>query len=379
MDRCYVRAVGLCRFARPVAHPPPRCLCGPCCSHIRWWRIVVDEPQLQAGGFLVDKEHIWMSQHRWLLTGTPINATGAAHVPAAPPLPSCIPPPPALPRRLTLPHHPPPPHLCCCAVETLGPSTEFLKLGAWDALYRYYPPVIAHVLKVGGRAAPLPLLEAADPAPLPTIPSPLPTNPPLRPPLQRAMVRFTKRGELDGEPNLVLPPLAENTVEVHEACLGAPSSLHTAPEAARSRHAHLPGHPALPPGTASFPARHAHVSLPLPAQCELTEEDRVRYQQLRRDKRYEFREVLSKIRINPETLGGEPRCNPRCAAPLHNTCTRRGLPFSAAQPTPTRPAALPPYRTPRERSRLGGAPPQAGRQNDEAARHGHRAAPGRLQ
>jgi hypothetical protein len=36
----------------------------------------VDEPQLQAGSFLSPKEHVWFSQHRWLLTGTPINATG---------------------------------------------------------------------------------------------------------------------------------------------------------------------------------------------------------------------------------------------------------------------------------------------------------------
>jgi hypothetical protein len=46
------------------------------CSHIRWWRIIADEPQLQAGGFLADKEHRWFANHKWLLTGTPINATG---------------------------------------------------------------------------------------------------------------------------------------------------------------------------------------------------------------------------------------------------------------------------------------------------------------
>jgi hypothetical protein len=45
-------------------------------SHIRWWRIIVDEPQLNAGGFLADKDHTWFANHRWLLTGTPINATG---------------------------------------------------------------------------------------------------------------------------------------------------------------------------------------------------------------------------------------------------------------------------------------------------------------
>jgi hypothetical protein len=45
-------------------------------SHIRWWRIIVDEPQLNAGGFLADKDHTWFANHRWLLTGTPINANG---------------------------------------------------------------------------------------------------------------------------------------------------------------------------------------------------------------------------------------------------------------------------------------------------------------
>ena len=51
--------------------------------------------------------------------------------------------------------------LCCAvlpAVDSMGPSMEFLKLGSFDALYRHFPPVITHVLKasavppcVGGR------------------------------------------------------------------------------------------------------------------------------------------------------------------------------------------------------------------------------------
>ena len=49
-------------------------------SHIRWWRIIVDEPQLNAGGFLADKDHTWFANHRWLLTGTPINANGGSGV-----------------------------------------------------------------------------------------------------------------------------------------------------------------------------------------------------------------------------------------------------------------------------------------------------------
>ncbi|KAL4447266.1 hypothetical protein ABPG77_007299 [Micractinium sp. CCAP 211/92] len=105
-------------------------------SHLRWWRIVVDEPQLGAGGFLQDKEHVWLSNHRWLLTGTPINH----------------------------------------AVDTMTPSLEFLKLGTFDALYTYFPPVATHVLKT-------------------------------------FMVRYTKAGVLDGEQNLALPPITENLVE----------------------------------------------------------------------------------------------------------------------------------------------------------------------
>ncbi|KAL4443632.1 hypothetical protein ABPG75_011369 [Micractinium tetrahymenae] len=105
-------------------------------SHIRWWRIIVDEPQLGAGGYLQDKEHVWFANHRWLLTGTPINH----------------------------------------AVDTLTPSMDFLKLGNFDALYTYFPPVATHVLKT-------------------------------------FMVRYTKAGMLDGEQNLALPPITENLVE----------------------------------------------------------------------------------------------------------------------------------------------------------------------
>jgi hypothetical protein len=39
--------------------------------------MIVDEPQLNAGGFLGDSKHPWFANHRWLLTGTPVNATGA--------------------------------------------------------------------------------------------------------------------------------------------------------------------------------------------------------------------------------------------------------------------------------------------------------------
>lgn len=43
---------------------------------MRWWRAICDEPQLAAGGFLADREHLLLANHRWLLTGTPTNATG---------------------------------------------------------------------------------------------------------------------------------------------------------------------------------------------------------------------------------------------------------------------------------------------------------------
>lgn len=93
-----------CRLllARPGARcqPPATPACPPCpaqvlttfqnastlhtLSHIYWWRIVADEPQLNAGGFLADRDHPWFAQHRWLLTGTPVNATGARTRPRQP-------------------------------------------------------------------------------------------------------------------------------------------------------------------------------------------------------------------------------------------------------------------------------------------------------
>ena len=47
--------------------------------------------------------------------------------------------------------------LCCAvlpAVDSMGPSMEFLKLGSFDALYRHFPPVVTHVLKVGAMLMP---------------------------------------------------------------------------------------------------------------------------------------------------------------------------------------------------------------------------------
>lgn len=35
-------------------------------------------------------------------------------------------------------------------VETFSPSFEFLRLGAFDATFKFMPAVTTHVLKVGG-------------------------------------------------------------------------------------------------------------------------------------------------------------------------------------------------------------------------------------
>lgn len=48
---------------------------------------------------------------------------------------------------LSAPSRCPPPRP---AVDSLSPSLQFLKLGQFDELYRHFPPVITHVLKVGG-------------------------------------------------------------------------------------------------------------------------------------------------------------------------------------------------------------------------------------
>ncbi|KAL4452380.1 hypothetical protein ABPG75_008042 [Micractinium tetrahymenae] len=111
----------------------------PTLSSIRWWRIIVDEPQLHgSGAFLLDSlPHRWLAQPRWLLTGTPVNQ----------------------------------------AVDTISPSTTFLKLGAWDALYKYFPALSLYVL-------------------------------------QHFMVRYTLKGRVDGVVNLQLPGVTENWLEV---------------------------------------------------------------------------------------------------------------------------------------------------------------------
>lgn len=44
----------------------------------------------------------------------------------------------------------------------------------------------------------------------------LQNRPPLCSVLKRYMVRYTKRGSVDGEPNLILPPLTERTIEVRQ-------------------------------------------------------------------------------------------------------------------------------------------------------------------
>ncbi|KAI7841185.1 hypothetical protein COHA_005151 [Chlorella ohadii] len=129
-------------------------------SSIYWWRVFVDEPQLAAGGFLADK------------ASTPNNAT----------------------------------------VETFGPSFEFLRLGAFDATYRFMPAVTAHVLK-------------------------------------SYLVRYNKAGTLDGEVNLELPDVEEVEVE-----------------------------------------------------CRLTGPDVSYYHQLKTDKRNDFRSLLFRHDINPDSL-----------------------------------------------------------------------------
>ncbi len=127
------------------------------------------------------QDHTWFAKHLWLTTGTPNNAVrGAAalrtHASRRPlracrlcalplnqilvalradlaSLALCL----ALSdaRRVFTPLLPFPPDVSAPqTVETFGPSFEFLRLGAFDATYRFMPAVTAHVLKVcvAGRA-----------------------------------------------------------------------------------------------------------------------------------------------------------------------------------------------------------------------------------
>jgi SNF2 family DNA or RNA helicase len=61
------------------------------------------------------------------------------------------------------------------AVDSLGPSLEFLRLGGFDAAQRFLPPVLGATLRA-------------------------------------TMLRYTKEGKIAGETNLQLPPLIERTV-----------------------------------------------------------------------------------------------------------------------------------------------------------------------
>ena len=72
---------------------------------------VVDEPQLNAGGFLADKDHRWYTRHRLLCTGTPVNGS----------------------------------------VDTASASLEFLRLGGYESGLKFFPPAMTHVLKAGAR------------------------------------------------------------------------------------------------------------------------------------------------------------------------------------------------------------------------------------
>lgn len=50
--------------------------CAPC-SHVRWWRILVDWRR-GAGAFLTDSEHAWFAAHRWVLCGAGAKDTSAS-------------------------------------------------------------------------------------------------------------------------------------------------------------------------------------------------------------------------------------------------------------------------------------------------------------
>lgn len=77
----------------------------PTLPSIFWHRIIVDEAQLNAGSMM--SRGTLFSTHRWIVTGTPCNASP----------------------------------------ESLGPSLDFLRLGGYDTAQRQLPPALATVLR----------------------------------------------------------------------------------------------------------------------------------------------------------------------------------------------------------------------------------------
>lgn len=121
------------------------------------------------------------------------------------------------------------------------------------------------------------------------------------------MVRYTKAGVLDGEQNLALPPITENLVEVRRQALGW-----------RGANGHgCIQHVALTAGTSSRPPSHGAPlpaagthgpssprTPPQPSQCELNDDDDYYYRSLQREQKQSFAQVIARLRIEMDMLGG---------------------------------------------------------------------------
>jgi SNF2 family DNA or RNA helicase len=137
---------------------------------------------------------------------------------------------------------------------------QFLGMGQFDMLFHHYPPVITHVLK-------------------------------------RYMVRYTKRGSVDGEPNLILPPLTERVIECtlsdddatyyHQLKVGG--NIMKPSLAACCCCAALPPSQSGPHGFQCCAGPWLNTMLPQTEQ------------------RLAYRNILEKLHINPDLLGdGDP-------------------------------------------------------------------------
>ena len=122
------------------------------------------------------------------------------------------------------------------------------------------------------------------------------------------MVRYTKRGSVDGEPNLILPPLSERVIQVRRSgplltLLALPTwlafwgTLHL--------HARSGAMPAGLRHGCKRPQHSCHVPRPMASmQCTLCEEDERMYHQLKTEQRLAYRNILDRLSIDPDLLGG---------------------------------------------------------------------------
>lgn len=152
------------------------------------------------------------------------------------------------------------------------------------------------------------------------------------------MVRYTKAGMLEGEQNLALPPITENLVEVRPVAAQLIGCWQPMWRATR--------HPArvmamllttavacsAGAGSAAFqPCRPPPP--PLTSQCELNDDDDYWYRSLQREQKQCFSQIVARLRIDMDMLGGGCR-------QLDTPCCPPGWPGRTSVPLAVRPWPL---------------------------------------